>query len=672
MKLNLESYEMEHDKKVKPKGKLINRDISWVAFNARVLYYAQVKNVPMEKHIPINERFKFLAISDSNLNEFLSVRYPYVKKHKDTQPFDKLQKEVKKFIDTQSRVYNELKLRLKDIGMEIVKPSKLDNKELRKLKSIFMNDIFPLITPIQIGSVNEYVKLDNGQLCIAVLIDDGTENLNIIPVSKAIKRMYIFDKKVVLIEDVIYHFLNDIFTNKAIISKTSFKIIKDSDIELSHDTSRYIVERMQETILSRKLSKSVYMIFQKGVKSSLKKMLSHAFKVSSKNTAEAELIDYTRFFDKLLSDKKYSYKPFKPHEFQDDEVRYSLFEVLNEKDILLHHPYDSYDTVVKFIYHAAIDPDVLAIKQTLYRVSSIDSPIVNALCTAANNGKHVAVLVEIKARFDEENNIALIKKLKESGVVVLLGLEHLKTHCKMCVVVRQEGDKKKIYSHIGTGNYNEKTAKQYTDLSYLTSKSKIGIDLLNVFNIIAGNSSPKEKMQKIAYSPVTLRKTLIKCIDREISIAKSGKDAEIFIKVNSLSDTIMVNKLYDAAKEGVKITIICRGVCSICPRENIRIKSIVGRFLEHSRIYYFRNNKNSEYFISSADLLTRNLDKRVETLVSVKDSNVVKKLESIMNVLIDDTENSFTMTENGSWVVPTKGFNSHEWLIENSKPFKKN
>ena len=179
-------------------------------------------------------------------------------------------------------------------------------------------------------------------------------------------------------------------------------------------------------------------------------------------------------------------------------------------------------------------------------------------------------------------------------------------------------------------------------------------------------------MQKIAYSPVTLRKTLIKCIDREISIAKSGKDAEIFIKVNSLSDTIMVNKLYDAAKEGVKITIICRGVCSICPRENIRIKSIVGRFLEHSRIYYFRNNKNSEYFISSADLLTRNLDKRVETLVSVKDSNVVKKLESIMNVLIDDTENSFTMTEKGVWVEPRKGFNSHEWLIENSKPFKKN
>lgn len=657
---------MEHDKEVKPKGKFINRDISWLRFNARVLYYAHV-------NIQLNERFKFLAISDSNLNEFLSVRYPYVKKHRDVQPFVELQKDVKKFVTRQGLVYNELKSLLKNNKMEIVKPSKLDKKDLRKLRLIFMNDVFPLVTPIQVGSTNDYIKLDNGQLCIATLINDnGRESLNIIPISKAIDRFYIIDDKIILIEDVIYHFINDIFTNKEIVSKTSFKIIKDSDIELSHDTSKFIVERMQETLLSRRLSKSVYMILQKDTKASLKKMLNHAFSVSNKNTAETELVDYTRFFNKVLSGSKYSYKPFEPHEYRDDEIRYSLFEVLKEKDILLHHPYDSYDTVVKFIYHAAIDPDVLAIKQTLYRVSSIDSPIVNALCTAAKNGKHVAVLVEIKARFDEENNIELIKKLKENGVVVLLGLEHLKTHCKMCMVVRQEGDKKEIYSHIGTGNYNEKTAKQYTDLSYLTSKNKIGIDLLNVFNIIAGNSSPKEKMQKISYSPVTLRKTLLKCIDKEISIAKSGKDAEIFIKVNSLSDTIMVNKLYDAAKEGVKITIICRGVCSICPRENIRIKSIVGRFLEHSRIYYFRNNKNSEYFISSADLLTRNLDKRVETLVSVKDSNVVKKLESIMNVLIDDTENSFTMTEKGTWIEPKKGFNAHEWLIEHRKPFKKN
>lgn len=666
MKLNLELYEMEHDKKVKPKGRFINRDISWLRFNARVLYYAHA-------NIQLNERFKFLAISDSNLNEFLSVRYPYVKKHRDTQPFAELQKDVKKFITRQGIVYNELKSLLKDNKMEIIKPSKLDKKELRKLRTIFMNDIFPLVTPIQVGSINDYIKLDNGQLCIATLINDTSrESLNIIPISKAIDRFYIINDKIILIEDIIYHFINDIFTNKEIISKTSFKIIKDSDIELSHDTSKFIVERMQETLLSRRLSKSVYMILQKDTKPSLKKMLNHAFSVSSKNTAETELVDYTRFFNKVLSGSKYSYKPFEPHEYRDDEIRYSLFEVLKEKDILLHHPYDSYDTVVKFIYHAAIDPDVLAIKQTLYRVSSIDSPIVNALCTAAKNGKHVAVLVEIKARFDEENNIELIKKLKENGVVVLLGLEHLKTHCKMCMVVRQEGDKKRIYSHIGTGNYNEKTANQYTDLSYLTSKNKIGIDLLNVFNIIAGNSSPKEKMQKISYSPVTLRKTLLKCIDKEISIAKSGKDAEIFIKVNSLSDTIMVNKLYDAAKEGVKITIICRGVCSICSRENIRIKSIVGRFLEHSRIYYFRNNKNSEYFISSADLLTRNLDKRVETLVSVKDSNVVKKLESIMNALIDDTENSFTMTEKGTWIEPKKGFNAHEWLIEHRKPFKKN
>lgn len=407
------------------------------------------------------------------------------------------------------------------------------------------------------------------------------------------------------------------------------------------------------------------MTIDKKANASLKDLIVNTLQIPKNCVMESKVVDYTRFMSSILP-SLHSYRPFQANGLQDgNEIHYSIFNMLKSEDILLHHPYDDYNTVVKFIEHAAYDPDVLAIKQTLYRVSSYDSPIINALCNAAKNGKHVAVLIEIKARFDELNNIKLISKLKEAGVIVILGLEHLKTHCKMCLVIRDEEGKKKIYSHIGTGNYNEKTSKIYTDLSYFTSKQKIGMDLLNVFNIISGNSAPDEKLQKIAYSPVTLRKTLIKCINREIEHAKKKKKAEIFIKVNSLSDPIMVNKLYEAADAGVEVYIICRSVCSIVPRDNLYVKSIVGRFLEHSRIYYFKNNKSSEYFISSADLLTRNLDKRVETLVSVKDSNVTKKLDWIIKVMKKDERNSFVMRKNGTFSKEKGTFDSHEYMIKN-------
>lgn len=281
------------------------------------------------------------------------------------------------------------------------------------------------------------------------------------------------------------------------------------------------------------------------------------------------------------------------------------------------------------------------------------------------------MLIEIKARFDEENNIRLVSKLKNSGANVILGLEYLKTHCKLCVVIRREGEKLRIYSHVATGNYNEKTARLYTDISYLTSKQKIGMDLLHIFNILSGYSSPDEKLQKIYYAPVTLRKNLIKCIDREISNAKKGKKAEIFMKINSFSDKIMAEKIYEAADKGVHVYIICRGVCSIVPRKNLFIKSIVGRFLEHSRIYYFKNNNSPEYYISSADLLTRNLDKRVETLISLKDSSVVKQLQWIIDVFKADKANSFIIDKEGKWHHDKGDFSCFDWFIKHTDERKK-
>ena len=661
LKLNLDDYTMEHKKKIKTNGPFINRELSWVDFNERVLYYTR------DKSVPLNERLKFLGITDSNLNEFISVRFSYAKKNKDVEPYKELLRKIKNFIELQGASYDLLKYDMKKKGYEITKMSKLDKKEIRKLEKVFTNEIFPILTPISMGTTNNGIRVENGQLCIACLLEEGSHTvLNIIPISSKLDQFIVIDnKKIILIEDLIEYFISSIFINKKIISKTSFKIIKDQDVELSHDTSRFILDRMMQTLTNRSLSKPIFMTIDKKANTSLKDLIVNTLQIPKNCVMESKVVDYTRFMSSILP-SLHSYRPFQANGLQDgNEIHYSIFNMLKSEDILLHHPYDDYNTVVKFIEHAAYDPDVLAIKQTLYRVSSYDSPIINALCNAAKNGKHVAVLIEIKARFDELNNIKLISKLKEAGVIVILGLEHLKTHCKMCLVIRDEEGKKKIYSHIGTGNYNEKTSKIYTDLSYFTSKQKIGMDLLNVFNIISGNSAPDEKLQKIAYSPVTLRKTLIKCINREIEHAKKKKKAEIFIKVNSLSDPIMVNKLYEAADAGVEVYIICRGVCSIVPRDNLYVKSIVGRFLEHSRIYYFKNNKSSEYFISSADLLTRNLDKRVETLVSVKDSNVTKKLDWIIKVMKKDERNSFVMRKNGTFSKEKGTFDSHEYMIKN-------
>lgn len=666
MKLNMDLYEMEQKGSIKSKGKFINRELSWIDFNKRVLYCASDKKQLM------NERLNFLGITDSNLNEFIAVRFSYSYNNKKKEPYKDIRNSIKKFIDLQSKCYNDIKHDLKENEkLEITKMSKLDKKEIQKVESIFLSNIFPLITPVCVGISNDSVNLVNGQLCIACKISqNGNKYLNIIPIDKRIPKLIKLNDKVLLIEDVIIKFLDDIFINKDIISSGVFKVIKDENVELEHDSSKFLLDRMKDTILKRNLSKPLFLVIRNDCEEDLKYSIMNLYYVPKSHVIDSQMIDYTRFSkEKILSDKN-SYKKFTPFQYENKGEHYSLFDALDDEDIMLNHPYDSYETVVKFIEHAAFDPDVLAIKQTLYRVSSYDSPIVNALCNAAKNGKHVAVLIEIKARFDEENNIRIISKLQNAGAIVLLGLEYLKTHCKMCVVIKKTETSNKIYSHIATGNYNEKTAKLYTDISYLTSNQKVGMDLLMVFNILAGISTPDEKMNKLSYSPVTLRKTLLKSIDREIENKKKGKHAEIFMKINSLSDKIMVNKLYEAANKGVKIYIICRGACSLVANENIIIKSVVGRFLEHSRIYYFANNDNPEYYISSADLLTRNLDRRIEILLPIKDNLSIKKLKYIIDMLKKDCKNSFVMVDKGAFVKVSGDFDSHQWMIDHSNDLK--
>lgn len=665
MKLNLDNYMMEHQKAFKVKGNYIPRDISWIAFNERVLSCAN------NDKIPLNERFRFLSITDNNLNEFISVRFAnaFHDKDKDKDLYLNLLKKIKKFKDNQNISFNHLKMLLKEKGYEITHIDNLTKKEKEVIKEEYMSNIFPILTPINISMVNTPPTLLNGQVCIAALVNQqGHDILSIIKIPNDIDPIYQIGQKIIYTEEIILYFLEEtLFINNKILDKCVFSILKDASIILLHDNSKYIIDRMNDVLEKRYYADPVFINVNKKTSSNMLNILLNTFNIPTDHYYyNSNLVDYKKFSQSLLPNENESYKDFKPFEYENNELYYSLFETLKDRDILLHHPYDSYDTVVKFIQHAAIDESVIAIKQTLYRVSSIDSPIVEALCQASKNGKNVTVLIEIKARFDEENNIHLIKKLKDAGATVLVGLEYLKTHCKLCVVIRKENDKLKIYSHMGTGNYNEKTARVYTDISYLTSKQKIGIDLLYIFNIISGISKPDEKLQKISYSPVTLRKTLNKCIDREISNAKKNKPAEIFMKLNSLSDPLIINKLYEASNTGVKIYIICRGICSILPTKNIFIKSIVGRFLEHSRIYYFKNGGNDDYYISSADLLTRNLDKRVETLISLKDSNVIKQLKWIIKVFKEDKKNSFIMKEDGTWKLPEGEFDAHQWFIDYS------
>lgn len=667
MKLDIDNYNMIETKKTKLHGKFVPRDISWLDFNQRVLSCA------LKSNIPFNERMNFLGITESNLDEFIGVRFSNAYNNKDEEPYKELLKGIKKFFSYQNSTFQLLIKELKNKhNLNLTTPDKLSKKEKDKLKEVYDEMIFPLITPIDISDGNYNIL--SGTVCVSAIVKrNGNDRLVIIPLLNNIGRIYQICDNILLLEDIITYFMKDtLFINQEIVSTGVFKIIKDASVILSHDESRFIVDRMIDTLNMRNTSKALFLELRENTDDEMETLLSSIFKIPNGHIYNKKsIIDYKVLSKDRILDSKNNYKGFEPFKYENYENYYNIFDAINNEDILLHHPYDSYDTVVKFIQHSAMDPNVEVIRQTLYRVSSINSPIVNALCDAARNGKSVVVLVEIKARFDEDNNIKVIEKLQRNGVKVVLGEEYLKTHCKMCIVVRREGNKLKIYSHVATGNYNEKTGKLYTDLSYFTSKQKIGRDLLMIFSILTGNNKPDESLNKVFYAPVNLRKKLEKCIDREISLAKKNSKAEIFIKVNSLSDIRMVNKLYEAADAGVKVKIICRGACSIIHRKNLEVTSIVGRFLEHSRIYYFKNGKHPEYYISSADLLTRNLDRRVETLISLTESNVIEDLKWIIEVLNNDQSNSYKLDEKGKWGRIKGDFDSHQWFIDHTDEKKR-
>lgn len=663
----------------------INRELSWMEFNKRVLHQS------IRKGVPLLERLKFLGITASNLDEFIMVRFASVlnklmseKQEVDIsgltpqEEYEKLLDEILHFKKMQEEIYLKLDHKLYKNNIIISRFKDLTPKEKLSVEKLFIRHIYPLLTPITFDTTKDFPLIRSKQLCIIVGVEDEhNPNLNvvsIIPIDRGLDRLYpvesedVDEQKYILLEEIIFNFLHKIFMNKKIVYKGCMRIVRQADIEIDHNEDIYIVDRMKQTLIKREFSDPIFMDISANIPKRLMKLFIKIFGLNKHHVYKCEhIVDLSFLASMPIRNSVYEYEPFSPQYPEELIGEHDMFTAIDNGDILLHHPYESFGPVVKFLEHAANDKDVLAIKQTLYRVSSTESPIVEALCKAAQNGKQVSVLLEIKARFDEDRNMSLIDKLKISGCKIIYGIEELKTHCKFILVVRKSKKGLKTYCHIGTGNYNDKTAKIYTDLSYFTSSSKIGEDLITIFNILSGFSDPRDNINKIYYSPFNIRSRLYEMIDREIEYAERGKKAMIMLKLNSLSDQGVIRRLYEASERGVKINILCRGICSMKPiNKNITIRSIVGRYLEHSRIYYFHNNNDPEIYISSADLLTRNLDRRVEIMVPITDSEVRDKLLDIFKNYWRDSFNTYIMDEEGRYNLLSKKneFNVHEYFMQ--------
>lgn len=662
----------------------INRELSWIEFNKRVLHQA------CRKDIPLIERLNFLGITSSNLDEFIMVRFSSILnkiKREITEPeisgllpeeeFEKVLEALMTFKILQEEAYNKLKKKLSKENINICRFNELAKAEREYVEKIFDKNIFPLVTPITYDTTKEFPTLKSKQLNMIVTLED-TNNVNLEVISiitlGGLERVYKIEtkdtdeEKYILLEEIIKAFLHKIFINKKIQYCGTLRILREADIELSHNQDVYIVDRMQQTLIQREFSDIIFMEVESNIPKNVSKLLTKIFSLDKRLVYKSNtVLDYTFLSSRFIKNSSLEYEPFTPQYPQELIGEHDMFTAIDNNDILLHHPYESFGPVIKFLEHAANDKHTLAIKQTLYRVSSEDSPVVEALCKAAQNGKQVTVIIEIKARFDEERNISLIEKLKLAGCQLIYGVEELKTHCKFIIVVRRTAKGLKLYSHMGTGNYNDKTAKIYTDLSLFTSNNKVGEDLLSIFNMLSGFSEPTSDLNKLYFAPINLRNKIYTLIDNEIDNVKNGKKGHIILKMNSLSDPGIIKKLYEASEAGVKINIICRGICSMKPiNKNIKIRSIVGRYLEHSRIYYFANNGKPEIFMSSADMLTRNLDKRVELLIPITDNEIKYNMINILEMYLKDNVNSYTMEPNGEYVLIDEDnkFNAHEWFMQ--------
>lgn len=650
-----------------------NRELSWIKFDQRVLSEAR------DKSIPLLERLKFVSITSSNLDEFFMVRVASLKdmvhakyKKRDiagmtaTEQLSAINKQARELVNIQYSTFSRsLMPLLHKEGIYLLDAHEdLSEEQARFVDRYFMENVYPVLTPMAVDASRPFPLIRNKTLNIAALLTGKkTEDETVfatVQVPSVLPRLVQIPsegetKSFILLEQIIERNIGILFSNYKVLCAYPYRIMRNADLTIDEDEASDLLKEIENKLKMRQWGEVIRLEIEEKVDKKLLKFLKTELKVSDEDIFQiAGPIDLT-FLMKMYGIDGYDhlrYKPYTPQQVPEITPGSDIFAAIRKGDIFLHHPYETFDPVVDFIRQASKDPDVLAIKQTLYRVSG-NSPIISSLAQAAENGKQVSVLVELKARFDEEHNIVWAKKLEQAGCHVIYGLVGLKTHSKIALVVRREEDGIRRYVHLGTGNYNDSTAKLYTDCGIFTCKESIGEDATAVFNMLSGYSEPLA-WNELVLAPYWLRDKFLRLIGRETKNAQQGREARIVAKMNSLCDPGIIAALYEASASGVKIDLIVRGIC--CLRvgiqgvsENISVRSIVGNFLEHSRIFYFYNDGNPEVFMGSADWMPRNLDRRVEIVFPVIEEELKEKALHILHVELEDNVKARVMQPDGTY-----------------------
>ena len=650
-----------------------NRELSWLEFNHRVLEEAY------DKRHPLLERIKFLSIVSSNLDEFFMIRVAGIKEqiladYVEYTPDGMVPlQEIKAIHDRVAIMlkqmsdcfWKELHSKLNAEGIQLLKMSQVSDEENKKLKNIFAKEIFPVLTPLAFDPGHPFPYISNLSLNLAVVVTSelGEEKFARVKVPDVLPRLILIPDesrslktyRYVWLEDLIAENLSLLFPGMKVKESYVFRVTRNADIEIQEDEAEDLISSIEESIRMRRFGSVVRVGVQDTMPARIKNILIENLEVTKDDVYTVKPPLGLNHLMSLLKIPRPELKdiPYVPAYHLSDDENDDMFSIVQRGDVLLHHPYDSFNPVVHFIKDAVADPNVLAIKQTLYRIGK-ESPLIPLLIEAAENGKQVAVLVELKARFDEENNIGWAKQLERAGVHVVYGVVGLKTHAKMALVVRRERQGIQRYAHLGTGNYNSANARIYTDFSYFTKRTDITHDVSEVFNFLTGFSK-KEEFEQLGVAPINLREKITSCIDKEISNARNGKPAKIFIKVNSLTDVKIIEKLYEASQTGVTIDLVVRGICCLRPglkgiSDNIRVLSIVGRYLEHSRVFYFHNDGSGEVYLSSADVMGRNLDRRVELLFPILNKELKEQiLRETYEYAISDNLNARILNSDGTY-----------------------
>ncbi len=663
----------------------INRELSWIYFNQRVLEEA----LNPEAH-PLLERVKFISIFSSNLDEYFMIRVAGIEGQHEagiqektidgytpSEQLEKIREMVQQQLQIRNRCfYHDLVPALQNAGVKFLRVSELSATQRRALSVYFRKEIYPVLTPLAFDTGHPFPFMSNLSLNLAIELEDEeskTMKFARVKVPGILPRLLRLDTikgfqnhdgiiQFIWIEDLIENNLAHLFPKMRIVQSHLFRLIRNADIEIEEDEAGDLLKTIEQGIRSRRYGKVVRLDITPAMPRYVRELLMNNLEVAPRNLYEIDgALGFSSLLDLLKIDRpELKYGTFSPSNHIEEDFGADIFSAIRAKDQLLYHPYDSFQPVVDFINQAAHDPDVLSIKQTLYRVGD-NSPIVRALMRAAEMGKQVAVLVELKARFDEGNNIVWARALEDVGAHVAYGLPGLKTHAKLTLIVRREKKMLKRYLHLGTGNYNPSTGKLYTDYSLFTTNEQLANDVAELFNALTGYSK-QTTYRKLLVSPINTRTRIIEMIEREIEWQQKENKGRIIMKMNSLVDAKTIQALYNASCEGLKIDLIVRGICCLKPgitgvSENIRVISVIGRFLEHSRAYYFHNGGKEELFLGSADIMPRNLDDRVETLFPIFDKALLKRVTSDFELILSDNVKAWLMNSDGIYS-----------LIDNSLP----